>query len=238
MGILEAAARFVDRIAEPAENPTRASRNLVVLANVIRIATGLLCNNNYSPASGKFILPASIPLSQENTGDYLEGDFLVVPTQALEPVIKFFKLLSESTPSEIIAIAQEGTGRLCLTPVELACGLAEVYNATLTAGLCEYQEHNPDSFGVTTLNLSREKSFFAYLLEVGDVVIPSITPLPLTPATYFDEIKPLLSNNDGLEIALGVNGFAQRSRIEDLLFPYERADLDTYVVTVFPRTSR
>jgi hypothetical protein len=231
MGILEAAARFVDRIAAPAKNPTRESFNLVVLANVIRIATGLLLNKY--PPSGKFFLPASIPLSQENTGDYLEGTFLVVPTPALEPVIQFFELLSESTPSEIIAIAQEGTGRLCLTAAELACGLAEVYNARLTAGLCEYREQYPDSFGVTTLKLSREKSFFAYLLEVGGVVIPPITPLPLAPATYFDEMEPLLSPDDGLEIALGVNGIAERLRIEDLLSPYPRRDLGTYVVTVF-----
>jgi hypothetical protein len=236
MGILEAAARFVDRIAAPAKNPTRESFNLVLLANVIRKATGLLLDKY--PASGKFILPASIPLSQENTGDYLEGDFLVVPTQALEPVIQFFKLLSESTPSEIIAIAQEGTGRLCLTAAELACGLAEVYNKTLTAGLCEYQEHNPDSFGGKTLKLSREKNPFAYLLEVGGAVIPSITPLPLSPAEDFDEIKPLLPPDDGIEIALGVNDVTERLRIEDLLSPYPRADLGTCVVTVFPRTSR
>jgi hypothetical protein len=233
MGILDLFARSVDKISRLAENPTRESFNLVLLANVIRKITELLCNNNYSPASGKFILPASIPLSQENTGDYLEGDFLVVPTQALEPVIQFFKLLSESTPSEIIAIAQEGTGRLCLTAAELACGLAEVYNARLTAGLCEYREQYPDSFGVTTLKLSREKNPFAYLLEVGGALIPSITPLPLAPARYFDEIKPLLSPNDRLEIELGFDGVAERLRIEDLLSPYPRRDLGTYVVTVF-----
>jgi hypothetical protein len=233
MGILDLFARSVDRIAEPAENLTRASRNLVVLANVIRIATGLLCNNNYSPASGKFILPASIPLSQENTGDYLEGNFLVVPTPALEPVVKFFELLSESTTNEMIAIAEEGTGRPCLTAADLACGLAEFYNKTLTAALCQYQQHNPDSFSVITLKLSRENSFFAYLLEVGGVVIPPITPLPLAPVTSFGDITPLLSDNDGLEIALRVNGVARQLGFEDLLFPYERADLGTCVVTVF-----
>jgi hypothetical protein len=235
MGTLEAAAGFVDRIAAPAKNPTRESFNLVLLANVIRKATRLLLDKY--PPSGKFILPANIPASQENTGDYLKGDFLVVPTAALEPVVEFFRQLSESTTNQMIAIA-ESTGRQCLTAADLACGLAEVYNQTLTAGLCEYQEHNPDSFGVKTLKLSREKSFFAYLLEVGGVVIPPITPLPLAPVTSFGDITPLLSDNDGLEIALGVNRFAQRSRIEYLLFPYERADLGTYVVTVFPPNSR
>ncbi len=42
MGILKNVSRFVDRIAEPAENPTRESFNLVLLANVIRKATRLL----------------------------------------------------------------------------------------------------------------------------------------------------------------------------------------------------
>jgi hypothetical protein len=236
MGILEAAARFVDRIAEPAENLTRASRNLVVLANVIRIATGLLLNKY--PPSGKFIFPANIPLSQENTGDYLEGNFLVVPTAALEPVIQFFELLSKSTPGEMIDIVEKSTEKKCLTAADLACGLAKVYNKTLTAGLCEYQEHNPDSFGVTTLKLSREKNPFAYILEVGGEVIPPITPLPLAPVKSFGDITPLLSDNDGLEIALGVNDVTEQLNIDDLFFPYERADLGTCVVTVFPRTSR
>lgn len=226
----------INKQATPRETTVRENFRLVLLANVIRKTAGILLNKY--PASGKFILPASITLSQENTGNYLVGTFLVVPTPALEPVIQFFGQLSESTPNEMIAIAEKSTGRQCLTAANLACGLAKVFNATLTHGLCAYLKQNPDSFGVTNLNLSTEKSFLSYLLEVGDTVIPSITPLPLNPVTSFGDIKPLLSDDDGLEIALGLNGFAQRFRIEDLLFPYAREDLDTYVVTVFPRTSR
>jgi hypothetical protein len=55
----------------------------------------------------------------------------------------------------------------------------------------------------------------------------------LTPATYFDEIKPLLPPDDRLKIALGVNDVTEQLNIDDLFPPYPRRDLGTYVVTVF-----
>jgi hypothetical protein len=234
MGILDTLFRPLGNVNKERSKQIRENFKLVLLANVIQKTASIFLKY---PVRGQYILSAGVGLDQDPNNDVVEGRFLVVPAPALKPVVQFFGQLSESRPTQMIAIA-ESTGRQCLTAADLACGLAEVYNGILTDGLYQYQQQNRDSFGAITLKLSREKSPFAYLIEVGGAVIPSITPLPLSTAEYFCEIQPLLSQNDRLEIALGVDGVANQLNIGDLLFPYERADLDTCVVTVFPQNSR
>jgi hypothetical protein len=56
--------------------------------------------------------------------------------------------------------------------------------------------------------------------------------LSLHPVEYFGKIQPLLSTDDQIEIALGVDGVAKQLNIGDLP-PDPRRDLGTYVVTVF-----
>lgn len=228
----------INKKTTPRETTVRENFQLVFTANAIRKIAKILLRY---PVTGQYILPAGVGLEQDPNADVVEGRFLVVPAAALEPVVQFFGELSESIPSQMIAIVENGTGNQCLTAADLACGLAKIYNATLTHGLCAYQKKHPDGFYAITLQQSTKRSIFAFPTEVGDTVIPSITPLPryaVKSLEYFGDIKPLLSDNDGLEIALGVNGVAGQLGFEDLLFPYPNKDLCTCVVTVFPRSSR
>lgn len=228
----------INKKTTPRETTVRENFQLVLLANVIRKTAGILLSY---PVKGQYILPAGVGLDQNLNNGVVEGKFLVVPAAALEPVVQFFGRLSESTPSQMIAIAEEGTGNQCLTAANLACGLAKVFNATLTHGLCAYQKKHPDGFYAITLQQSTKRSIFAFPIKVGNTVIPSITPLPryaVKSLEYFDDIKPVISDDAGLEIALGVDGVAGQLGFENLLFPSPRADLGTYVVTIFPGTSR